>query len=344
MIGRDIGNADVGMNASLVGRSRSISNSLANLRLPGPGCVPKDVLGQGNIDSKKLVVPSAGYFQFAIDGFQDTAPRRLAVDLDDTLIHGSQTCPGLWDLGRGYSDPAIAPGYRYADMRISLRGRTHLMRGRPRYDAVDRSAHPFMSAPRVIVSPSLPMLSALAWLKERGAILALATASARQRVEWLFDRLPVLQELFGSRVMAAEDLACRTIAAAEGPDDCDTDLWKMSQAVHDARPFSLAAKTPWALAPMFDGEPYDLLIDDSAVTTKLLTDHGLEDRLHQVPGDAFAPAQAWEVVTGLLARLTGQAPAPTGDFPTTEVLRMEDPLYLPLMHRHDQFEWKAEHG
>ncbi|SEQ78032.1 hypothetical protein SAMN05428995_10847 [Loktanella sp. DSM 29012] len=264
---------------------------------------------------------------------------RIALDLDDTLLHGSQTCPALWDRG-GYGDPAIVPGWRYDRMQVSWRGRLHLLRGRPRYDAVDRRHHPALTAPRIVVTPDLPMLSVLGWLQTRGAVLGLATASARTRVDLLLDRLPALRALVGPRVMAAEDLAHRLTTA---PDDADP-LWSAAAPAHAARPLSLAAKTPWALAPLWDGAGYDLLVDDSAVTAALMDTAGLGDRLLHIPGGALSPAAGWANAAALLRRLAGlpaldSIPAP----PPVGALRIEDPLYWPCLHLSDQFEDPA-HG
>jgi len=277
-----------------------------------------------------------------------SAALRVAVDLDDTILHGSETCRNLWDIGEGYKDPAIASGYRYSDLKVSWRGRTHLLRGRPRYDAVDRVAHPWFTAPRVVVAPNVPLLSVLQYMKGRGVRLALATTSARQRVEYLFVRLPVLKELFGKVVFAAEDLAARAVEAAEGPEA--TPVWEMSAAVHVARPFSLATKTPWALAPAFGDEPYDLLLDDSELTTDLLRCHGLGGRLLKVDGQAFHPEKAWGTAADFLARIAGRTlsaeerAAAVRLAPPVEVLRFEDPLYLPLMHVTDQFRLGGAYG
>lgn len=269
---------------------------------------------------------------------------RIAVDLDDTIIHGSVTCPGVWKLAQGYSDPKIEPGFKYNDLRFGWKGRIRLLRGRSHYDSVDRSVHRFFETPRVIVVPSVPMISLLFWLKAQGVQMALATLSARSRVEWLFTRLPFLRELFGDAVMNAEDLALRTIEATQVSTDCMCDIWKVSKKAHEARPLSLAAKTPWALAPIFSGQSYDLLIDDSELTARLFNDNGLESWIKNIPRNAYIPQEGWRVVADTLSDVLGTFVSDqllteiTRDAPKCNILRFEDPLYLPFLHNNDQFE------
>lgn len=261
---------------------------------------------------------------------------RLAVDLDDTLLHNSYTCPSLWDLG-GYYGADILPGYRYGRLSRSAIGWLRALRKRPAYDQISRSRHPFMESPRVIVAPNLPVLQMLQVLKYHGATLVLATASARARVDLLFARLPILGDLFGGAVFAAEDLAWRALEVEKGPQS--DPLWEISAPVHHARPRSLMTKTPWTLAPAFDGAGYDILIDDSRITAQLFTDHGLADRLLAVDPHALTPQAAWCTVSDCLARLSGRPPPPLPKdlAEDTPVLRFEDPLYWPYMHIKDRF-------
>ena len=207
--------------------------------------IPEDAL-ETSISSLDLSEDSLGEKGF-----------NLAVDLDDTLLFGSQTCPEIWELGKGYRDPDIRNGFLYQEIPQTFKGRIARRFGRPEYHCVDASAHESLKAPRVIVAPNLPLLSVLIWLKKKGAKIGLATASAQERVDYLFQRLPIFADLFGNRVMSAQDLARRSVEAVNDPDLANLPHYSASKAVHTARPFSIMTKTPWALSPIFDDAPYD---------------------------------------------------------------------------------------
>ncbi|WP_299938771.1 hypothetical protein [uncultured Pelagimonas sp.] len=301
---------------------------LAQLRNPEMVAPPADLLVRSKLEQGLDPIFTGSSLAGSVSGV------RLAVDLDDTILHNSHTCPDLWALG-GYQGRDISPGYKYDDMRGDVRGLLRRLRGRARYDTIRKQSHPYMHNPRVIVAPNRPLLSLLWALKERGAHLVLATASARVRVAYLFERLPILADLFEDAVFCAEDLAARAIEAAH-TNQPDSEIWAMSEGAHAARPFSLMAKTPWALSPGFDGAAYDFLIDDSTLTARLFADQGLGDRLIAISGNAVG-ARAWDTVATCLQRLVGENRfnAPQDD---PAILRFEDPLYWPYMHINDQFE------
>lgn len=273
--------------------------------------------------------------------FGGQRPERVCVDLDDTCLHNSVTTKSLWDVG-GYYDPAIQPGFDYVQMKRDARGVLRMLRRRPAYDQRDKARYPFLKGPRVVSAPSLPMLHMLSWLKRNGTQLALVTACARERLAVLLTRLPILTELFGDAVYCAEDIVERSRAfRADAPDPA---LWSGSIAVHRAAPGSLIAKTPWLVSPLFDGRPYEMLIDDSPETGRLFEAHGLGAHLIEIDGEAVRPAAAWACVRHCVARMIGaQAPDTVPEIPAsilaaTPVIRFEDPLYYPLLHITSQFE------
>ncbi len=343
--------------------------------------------------------------------------RVLAVDLDETLLLSSQAHPQLWQWGRGYHDPAIAPGYHYAQLRFGaprhrerpgqppgaaspprppatsrLRllsraawvARYRAWRGRAPYHWADPSREPSLSNPRICVAPRWKLWALLMALRTSGIRLILVTASARARVDYLRARLPGLfrpfcevghpqgaadaalpedhrRSLNCQRILCAEDLA--TIVATAHLDCPEGN----SRAAHAARPRSLAAKTPWAVAQL-TGSPYDLLLDDSPVTAALLSAGGLSSRLilvdaarcdadyendlvRHVATQCGYPHLAeavlsWATRQGGLSRessdfqatggvrRSGASDGSTGN--TALCHRLEDPYYLPLCHRHDQ--------
>lgn len=296
---------------------------------------PAEHLDTGAIDVLELV-QTAPVQAWMTQAFGDRRPDRVCVDLDDTCLHNSVTTPSLWDLG-GYYDPAIVAGFRYRHMRRDLAGRLRQLRGRPAYDQCDKTRYPFLQGPRVIAAPSLPMLQMLYWLKENGTQLALVSASAQARVAHLCARLPILSELFGAAIYCAEDIVARTGAIAGTL--ADPGPWHCSAALHQAAPNTLIAKTPLLVAPLFEGQSFDVLIDDSVETGQLFEAHGLGACVIRIDHDAAAPPAAWTCVRACVARMTGTPPpeVPAPLVAATQVIRFEDPLYYPLLHVSSRF-------
>lgn len=278
--------------------------------------------------------------------------RFVVVDLDDTLLHGSYTCPQLVrESSRGEGGAAL-PGFRYAEMRQSLWRKIRLGRGAGAYAHVSRRHHPALVAPRVLVRPNVALLSCLVWLQRAGVTLAMATATSKIRVDYLRSRLPILDVLFGARIVTADHLDERVAVAAtqlEQPAASYCRTWQMSAELHRRRPHSILAKSPWAIATALDAPAYDLLVDDSAATARLLHKSGLGERLLWIASEALQPAYAVSVLAAIVARLTG-APAPsqlvplkcsslTADIalPEPEPVLIEDPWYYPLLHVRDRF-------
>lgn len=271
----------------------------------------------------------------------------IAVDLDDTLLFGSFTVSNLWSLGSGYGDKNIVDGYAYAKMRKSLRGRYNALLGRPGYDQICRRTNPYMEYPRVVVALNTPLVSALNWAKTRGANLALVTASARQRADYLTRRLPILNDLFGNRVMAAEDIAARLLDVdLEVGLNTNETTWTKSFRIHANRPNSLAAKSPWLVSPLFDGQSFDMLLDDSNVTYEAFQKSGLESCLFRIHHHDLDREKLWmqAVQFGAGVCLSECKLGGAGGFPEFHDTLIEDVLYWPLLHKDDQLDWGADHG
>ncbi|NQY15362.1 MAG: HAD family hydrolase [Henriciella sp.] len=283
----------------------------------------------------------------AIKQVGDGLELSIAVDLDDTLLFGSHTCPEIWDFAGGYRDPNIRTGFQYSRLRHSWRGRIAKFVGRPEFHCVDNAQHAFMNVPRVIVAPNIPLLSTLAWLKEKGATIGLATASSKERIEYLFKRLPILSELFAHRVMTATQLAERSVIAAEERATIESGKWARSMRVHQERPFSILTKTPWALSPLFEGKSYDLILDDSATMADLFTSAGLGDLVCKPVAPFTGNESVWGVIKTCLCYISSQQ-RNSGeeiayiDLPSPIEVRIEDPLYWPYLHFKDQISWGVD--
>jgi phosphoserine phosphatase len=270
------------------------------------------------------------------------AGKNIAVDLDDTLLFGSITISNLWSMGAGYADKTIVDGYAYARMKKSLRGHYNAWRGRPKYDQACRQANPFLANPRVVVVLNMPLVSVLNWMKTCGANLSLVTASARHRMDNLKNRLPILEQLFEGRVMAAEDIAERllSIETGMGPNVNET-TWNRSAKMHAHRPNSLAAKSPWLVSSLYDGQSFDMLLDDSNVTHQLFQQSGLENCLFRIHHHDLDRRKLWIQALQFGAGLSPDEPLPASasNFPEFQDTLIEDPLYWPLLHKDDQLDW-----
>jgi hypothetical protein len=279
--------------------------------------------------------------------------RFVVVDLDDTLLHSSYTCPTLVLEPPPGAGTASLAGYRYSEMRQSLWRTLKFGLRATAYDRVDRRSHPALVAPRVIVRPNIALISCLLWLKKQGVSLALATASSTFRLDYLRARLPFIDDLFGDSIVSAEHLYDRATAAAaqlERSPAIPCRMWQISSELHRLRPHSIMAKSPWAVATALNMPAYDLLVDDSAVTAALLRESGLGARLLWIAQDALQTAYAVSVLAAILERLGGAPPPPQTrplvcssltanlTLPETETILLEDPWYYPLLHARDQFE------
>ena len=329
----------------------SISQSLIALRLqPPPVVPPSDVLATQEIPIE--IVPPDQIEALFVDLGIKIDPAKLdglnlAVDLDDTLLFGSITIPNLWAVGGGYADKNIVDGHAYARIKKSLRGRYNAWRGRPKFDQACRRTNPYVANPRVVVALNMPLVSVLNWMNARGANLSLVTASARQRVDNLKNRLPVLKQLFGRRVMTAEDIAERLLSINTGIGPSQSEMtWSRSVKMHAYRPNSLAAKSPWLVSPLFDGQAFDMLLDDSKVTHEIFKQSGLESSLFRIHHHNLDRQKLWIQAVQMCASCSLSEPLTLSatDFPEFHDTLIEDPLYWPLLHSNDQLDWGDDHG
>ena len=284
--------------------------------------------------------------------------RLVAVDLDDTLLHSSYTRPELVREPPRDSGRSVFACYRYSEMRHSLWRTLRFGLRATAYERVDRRRHPALGAPRVLIRPNIALISCLVWLKQQGVTLVLTTATSLLRVDYLRARLPIIDVLFGPRIVAAEHLGERAEAAAKRlvqPALMPCKIWQISAELHRRRPLSIMAKSPWAVATALGMPAYDLLVDDSATTAELLRESGLNARLLWIAPDDLQPAYAVSVLAAIVDRLTG-APPPSQTqplagssliadlaLPEPEAVLIEDPWYYPLLHVRDQIEL-AEHA
>ena len=331
-------------------RNNKIEHALQSLRenehfLPSAEFISFDPISTPLIALETLNIDES--LAAVIEQVEDGLDLTIAVDLDDTLLFGSHTCPEIWDFAAGYRDPNIRGGFEYSRLRHSWRGRIAKLVGRPDFHCVDNDRHAFINAPRVIVAPNIPLLSTLAWLKGKGATIGLATASSRERIEYLFKRIPILFELFADRVMDATQLAERSIIAEEQRETIDPNKWAGSIQVHQERPFSILTKTPWALSPMFKGKPYDLILDDSSTMADLFSSAGLGHLVCKPVAPFTGNESVWGVIKTCLCHISSRnqnigEEIAYSDLPSPIDVRFEDPLYWPYLHFKDQISWGVD--
>lgn len=329
------------MDRKAICANDSLGDALAGLRPADAICPPMAILDREPVLAELPRQMSLSDWAATPEVSSKARDLKVAVDLDDTLLHNSHTCPALWDYG-GYHATDIKPGYVYDEMRSSAIGRLRMLRGRARYNTIDLNNHAYMAAPRVIVSPNFALISLLGALHAAGTQLTLATASARLRVDLLFDRLPFMRDIFGTSVFCAEDLAARSRDAAQDRIP-ESSIWAKSAQAHALRENSLFAKTPWALSPGFDGQPYDFLIDDSVATAELFKNCGLANKLIKIQGNATGPEETNNTAIFCAQHLLG-TDSPRPPLSQVPILRFEDPLYWPLLHIRDQFKLDAPNG
>jgi len=275
----------------------------------------------------------------------------VVVDLDDTLLHGSFTQPGVV-----FSEQhaPLAPGYRYGALRRSwLRTLKHGWRGWRQgtpYHTVDRDRYPSFEAPWVVVKPNVPLLICLRWLRREKVRLALASATSALRLSYLRARLPILDETFDAGFVAAEQLHERAcLATTSNVDRLSEPGWDMSRGLHEKRPRSIMVKSPWAIATALSISPFDVLVDDSLIIADLFAKGGLSDRIVRTTPDRADMPHAIATLLSVLDRLEGKPSAPhlsslleklpavsTTSPPRSPMI--EDPFYFPLLHVRDQTE------
>jgi hypothetical protein len=289
--------------------------------------------------------PGRMYWREQLCGISLTDQLWIAVDLDDTLLLGSYTLGKDWGVV-GHSFRGMRESMLKTDWFATAK---HVIRGTP-CRVPCRSAHPFLNNPRVEVAFRPLMVEGLLEFAAAGLGLVFVTASARQRVDYLRMRFPVLDELFSGelgRVITAEEMVEATLEAATRPDLVDDPL---SAKAHSLRPRSLAAKTPWAVSRAVGIPPYALLIDDSATTARLFSESGLNDRLLFIEGHHPWSGYGIHILQTAVKKILDPESRSAADSPLfcPEAFRspppgvpippkVEDPLYFPLLHYRDQF-------
>ncbi|MFP4254638.1 MAG: HAD family hydrolase [Halothece sp.] len=283
---------------------------------------------------------------------QTFPPYQVVIDLDDTLLLNSYTSPELWKIGEGYQDEAIYPAYKYSKMRKTWQGRFKRVLGRTHYDTADHRAYPFLRNPRHIVMFRPGMLSGLAWLAQRGVEFILVTASAQQRVRYLLKRFPMLVEVFGNRIISADDMVQYYLTQATSEEQIQD---QASRQAFKKRPFSLGIKTPDLVNQILGNGGYDLIVDDSEVLAETLSGTPLRDRAVWVRSDLAISSYGVQIVAEITARMMGKPISQESNLkrlePNSEsfsiplsgdqLIRLEDPYYWPLCHRHDQLKFSS---
>jgi hypothetical protein len=274
---------------------------------------------------------------------------KVVIDLDETLLLNSYSCPEIWEIGGGYQDDEIYPAYQYSQMRKTWRGRFKRILGRTDYDTADQNAYPFLQNPRHIVMFRPGMLGGLAWLAEKGVELILVTASARQRVTYLLKRFPLLAEVFGDRVICANEIMHSYLTQISSATQINDEA---SRQAFEKRPFSLAIKTPDLINRILGNGGYDLIVDDSAILAETFQETPLRDRLLWVRSDLAVSDYGMQIVAAITASIMKEPElflkasalkkldlafesrqiVPS----SSQMIRLEDPYCWPLCHGRDQ--------
>ncbi|OKH11501.1 HAD family hydrolase [[Limnothrix rosea] IAM M-220] len=274
--------------------------------------------------------------------FQQEIPElagKVAVfDLDETILMNSFISPEIWELGDGYTDKTIVPAFYYSMLQSSLKGRFQKLLGRTHYDTKNTKRHPFLQQPRHIVMCRPGMLYGLNWLKNQGVVLILATASARERVQYLSHRFAMFREIFEDRIITANE-----IAYFYGQNREMSEISMVEKNILLQRPQSLAAKVPAIFNFFLKINDYDVLVDDSQTTTKIFKNTPLTEKLLPIKSDQAVSSYGLKIIIKTVERLLGRSlntsiknhgsqQQPWRDI----ITRVEDPYYWPLCHMSDQ--------
>lgn len=274
----------------------------------------------------------------------------VAIDLDETLLNNSYICRSEWNDFAG--NTTYFESICYDRLRRSLRGWLSFFKRKPKRQQYDSRTYPFLSHPEVDVQLRPGFTGGLKALKKNGAELFLVTTSARPRVEFLCSRLPVLNELFEENIGCAEEI-CKQVMWIDQMSDQDlrkesklpVEMFDASVQAHRLRPRSLAMKTPLLLERLFGIPGCDLLVDDSKCTAEYFDKAGLNDWLLLVDGGQPNTGYGMEILDAIVMRLNSEPDAPqfveyTGRYDELlqgrPLIRMEDPLYYPYLHKYDQ--------
>lgn len=323
-------------------QNSTTKNLLSSLRKPGLDLPPEPLIETSPLSWQMTPWDELDSWPGLLPG--SLTGRWLAVDLDDTLLMGSFTAGHAWN----FYNPIMGAFKKELLSMDWLATTKNVFRGKPARVPCHR-AHPFLSHPAVTVAFRPGMVEGLVALKKAGLGLILVTASSMRRVEYLLQRFPILRELFGSprgKIVAAEGLVPALIEASDHPSRIDHGP---SALAHSLRPRSLAIKTPWAVSRGTSLPYYDLLVDDSPITSDVFQSAGLQNWLLTVAGGYPCSGYGLFIIHSALARLLGkQSP---WDPPLVEYFdahwsipkslevppQLEDPFYYPLLHYRDQF-------
>lgn len=257
--------------------------------------------------------------------------KTIVFDLDETLLMNSYISPEIWALGAGYPDKNIQPAFKYSQLKKTPKGHLQKLLGRTDYDTTSAQQYPFLKQPRHIVIFRPGILHGLRWLKQQGTTLVLATASARQRVQYLATKFPLLTEIFEDKVITANEIA---YYYHKYPETSAVD-----QMIFHKRLHSLAAKVPTIFNFFLKINDYDLLVDDSKTTKQLFTDTSLAAKLLAIDSDKAVGDYGLNILIMTVNHLLQKNTALAHNKISIQkdlITRLEDPYYWCLCHTKDQ--------
>ena len=246
------------------------------------------------------------------------SPTTVAIDLDRTLM-------AIW-FAEEYPERQEASPPE-ASLRFEIRLARRIwnriaQHGPPAPLRLTARRWPWLQSNLVTSAPAPGLIGLIAGLREQGCRFYLMTASTRERVEWLFKRIPFLEDLFDG-VACAEDLE-RGLRRLSGPRQNNAEsTWA---PLHRMKPISLAMKSPLLAETLF-GHPFDLLLDDSPETHGIYEEMGNKEAI--VRCDARNPVENAPLLLARLAEREGLAGV-VQDLPRAAWLVLEDPLFSLL--------------
>lgn len=341
-------------------KEAAIHRALSVLRPPDAKPVPEEFLVREPI-RRDARIPGEHTFDQAV--FAGAASmtflrgRVLVFDLDDTLLTTNYICGDEWDTPPPGMHPSMpVPSIAYPKMR---RSRAYWLKAgwrRPLRARYDSGRYPFLKNPEVTAQLRPGALALLHGLREAGARLVLMTICARERLHFLFQRLPLLGKAFtdpetGSfQVLSAEDLVYNLLVWVRSrqpkpPETLDPDMtmdWQAGVDLHESQPMRFSLKTLPVLNADLGLARLDLLIDDSSSGEDAYRKAGLSHRFLKAPrADPYNP-----VVLGWIRELRerfsddkGRKSHPERAIPVMDeypIIRFEDPLYFPFVHMEEE--------
>ena len=201
---------------------------------------------------------------------------------------------------------------------------------------------------RALLKPNLQLvevqlrpgaLDLLGQLAGQGHQLALWTASARSRVEFLKAQIPQLFEFFVSedenRVFAAEDME-----KAFQKVDLNESHFPRSVELHKNTSPAYSQKTPLVFSIMFPlWNGFDFLVDDSEETRGLFEVYGLGEKLISVNGQSAPLSHLVKAISQEIDRRIDGSDAGNPLVDSSEICdsklvrRYLDPLYVKTLKR-----------